>query len=84
VQRGPDIGSSNQFTHIKWIMTLDLARDEAHVPAKHLRCTLDDDPYPLAPGLDPLGAILANAEPPAPRPELPRPVETQQGPNIPS
>lgn len=50
-------------------MTLDLTDDEAGALAKHLRRTLDDDPFPLAPRLDPLKAILAKLEPPVPQPE---------------
>jgi hypothetical protein len=50
-------------------MTLDLTDDEAAALAKHLRQALDYDPYPLAPRLDPLKAILAKLQPPAPRPE---------------
>ena len=55
-------------------MTLDLTDDETRAIAQLLRRTLDFDPYPLAPRLDPLKAILAKLEPPAPKPEpLPRP-----------
>jgi hypothetical protein len=50
-------------------MTLDLTDDEAHALAKHLRQALEYDPFPLAPRLDPLKAILAKLDPPAPQPE---------------
>ncbi len=50
-------------------MTLDLTDDEARALAKHLRQALDETRFPLAPRLDPLKAILAKLEPPAPRPE---------------
>ena len=50
-------------------MTLDLTDDEAAALAKHLRQAIDDARYPLAPRLDPLKAILAKVEPPAPKPE---------------
>jgi hypothetical protein len=49
-------------------MTLDLTDDEAREWAAHLRHALDD-PFPYAPRLDPLKAILAKLEPPQPRPE---------------
>ena len=46
-------------------MTLDLPMTRpARSPSP--RHTLDDDPYPHAPRLDPLKAILAKLEPPAP------------------
>jgi len=49
--------------------------------AKHLRQGLDYDPYPLAPRLAPLMAILAKLEPPAPRPEPPPPLKSGIGPS---
>jgi hypothetical protein len=52
-------------------MTLDLSDEEAAALTKHLRQAIDRDPYPLAPRLDPLKAILAKLEPVAPRPERP-------------
>jgi hypothetical protein len=54
-------------------MTLDLPDDEAAALAKHLRQAIDYARYPFAPRLDPLKAILAKLEPPAPRPEPPLP-----------
>jgi hypothetical protein len=63
-------------------MTLDLTDDEARALAKHLRQVLDYDPYPLAPRLDPLKAILAKLEPPARRREpLPR-LKPGMGPSV--
>jgi hypothetical protein len=50
-------------------MTLDLTDDEARALARHLQQAIDYDPFPFAPRLDPLKAILAKLEPPAPRPE---------------
>jgi hypothetical protein len=47
----------------------------------HLRQALDDDPYPLAPRLDPLKAILAKLEPPAPQPERLPPLKPGMGPS---
>jgi len=39
----------------------------------HLRNALEYDPFPYAPRLEPLKAILAKLDPPVPRPEpLPR------------
>lgn len=61
-------------------MTLDLTDDEARALAKHLRQTLDNHRYPLAPRLDPLKAILAKLEPPAPRPEPLPPLKPGMGP----
>ena len=48
---------------------LDLTEDEAHVLVRLLRRAVDYDPYPLAPRLDPLKAILEKLEPTPPRPE---------------
>jgi hypothetical protein len=39
-RRAPDVGSSDQRTHCKRIITLDLTDDEARAPAKHLRQAL--------------------------------------------
>jgi hypothetical protein len=50
-------------------MTLDLTDEEAAALTKHLRQAIDYNPYPFAPRLDPLKAILAKLDPPAPRPE---------------
>jgi hypothetical protein len=49
--------------------TLDLTDDEKLALVAHLRHALEYDPFPYAPRLDPLKAILANLEPPTPRPE---------------
>ncbi len=60
-------------SYIRPIMVLDLSDDEAAALAtKHLRQAIDYARYPLAPRLDPLKAILAKLEPPAP-PYEPRP-----------
>ena len=61
-------------------MILDLSDDETRALARHLRHTLDDDPYPHAPRLDPLKAILAKLEPPAPKPEALPPLRPGMGP----
>ena len=50
-------------------MTLDLADDEKAALVAHLRRALEYDPFPFAPQLDPLKAILAKLEPPKPQPE---------------
>jgi hypothetical protein len=55
-------------------MTLDLTDDEAAALARYLRGKLDDERFPFAPRLDPLKAILAKLDPPAPRPEPPSPL----------
>jgi hypothetical protein len=59
--------------HIIERMTLDLTDDEKLALVAHLRHALEYDPFPHAPRLDPLKAILAKLEPPAPKPELPLP-----------
>ncbi|MFZ3237432.1 MAG: hypothetical protein WA417_12385 [Stellaceae bacterium] len=41
-------------------MTLDLTEDETRALVRLLRKTLDEDPFPLAPRLDPLKTILAS------------------------
>jgi hypothetical protein len=61
-------------------MTLDLTDDEAAALAKHLRHAIDEARYPLAPWLDPLKAILAKLEPPAPRSEPPPLLRRGMGP----
>jgi len=48
-------------------MTLNLTDDEARALAVHLGHALEYDPFPHAPRLDPVKAILAKLEPP-PRP----------------
>ena len=63
-------------------MTLDLTDEEAAALTKHLRQALDYDPYPLAPRLDPLKAILAKLDPPAPRPEPLPPLKPGMGPRV--
>lgn len=62
-------------------MTLDLTDEEAAALAKHPRYALDYDPYPLAPRLDPLKAILAKLEPPTPEPEPLPPLRPGMGPS---
>lgn len=49
-------------------MYLDLSEDEKEALVRLLRHAIDDDPFPHAPRLDPLKAILAKLEPPAPQP----------------
>jgi len=46
--------------------TLDLTDDEKLALVAHLRHALEYDPFPFAPRLDPLKAILAKLEPSAP------------------
>jgi hypothetical protein len=50
-------------------MTLDLTDDEKAALVAHPQHALEYDPYPFAPRLDLLKAILAKLEPPAPRSE---------------
>jgi hypothetical protein len=50
-------------------MTLDLTDDEKLALVAHLRHALEYDPFPFAPRLDPLKAILEKLEPPAPKPD---------------
>jgi hypothetical protein len=61
-------------------MTLDLSDDEERALVQLLRRTLDFDPYPHAPRLDSLKAILAKLEPPAPKVERPAPLRPGMGP----
>lgn len=63
-------------------MILDLTDEEAKALAKHLRDTIDYARYPFAPRLDPLKAILAKLEPPAPRPEPPPPLTAGAAPSV--
>jgi hypothetical protein len=63
-------------------VNLDLTDDEARALTKHLRRSLDDDPFPFAPRLDPLKAILAKLDPPAPRPERKLPLPADAGPRV--
>jgi hypothetical protein len=50
---------------------LDLTDDERAVLVRLIRRALDEARYPLSPQLDPLKAVLAKLEPPAPRPDPP-------------
>ena len=63
-------------------MTLDLTDDEARALAAHLRHALEYDPFPFAPRLDPLKAILAKLEPPQPQPEPLPPLKPGMGPRV--
>jgi hypothetical protein len=63
-------------------MTLDLTDEEAAALAKHLLDAIDYARYPFAPRLDPLKAILAKLEPPAPRPEPLPPLKPGKGPIV--
>ena len=51
--------------------TLDLTDDETAALIAHLRHALEYDPFPYAPRLDPLKAILAKLEPPTQTKALP-------------
>jgi hypothetical protein len=62
-------------------MTLDLTDDETAALARLLRCTIDEDRYPLSPRLATLRAILARLEPPVPRPELRPPLRAYMAPS---
>jgi hypothetical protein len=50
--------------------TLDLTDDEARALAAHLRHALEYDPFPYAPRLDPLKAILQSSNPQSRSPDL--------------
>jgi hypothetical protein len=50
-------------------VTLDLTDDEKLALVAHLRHALEYEHLPFAPRLDPLKAILAKLDPPAPQPE---------------
>lgn len=63
-------------------MTLDLTDDEAAALARYPRQKLDDERFPVAPRLDPLKAILAKLDPPAPRPEPLLPLKPGLGPIV--
>ena len=63
-------------------MTLDLTDEKTAALTKHLRQALDNHRYPLAPRLDPLKAILAKLDPPAPRPEPLPPLKLGMGPRV--
>src|SRR5271156_4752703 len=62
------------------IMLLDLTDDETLALTRLLRRAIEDDRYPLSPGLAPLKAILAKLEPPAPRHERPPPLKAVDAP----
>lgn len=59
---------------------LDLTDEEKRALIALLRRTLDYARFPLAPRLDPLKAILAKLEPPAPQPEPRPPLPAYAGP----
>lgn len=63
-------------------MNLALADEEATALTKHLRQALEYDPLPYAPRLDPLKAILAKLEPPAPKPEPLPPIKAGMTPRL--
>jgi hypothetical protein len=63
-------------------MTLDLTDDKIRALATHLRHALEYDPFPFAPRLDPLKAILAKLEPPPPRPEPLPPLKVGSVPSL--
>lgn len=55
-------------------VNLDLTDDEAKVLVRLLKHAIDSDPFPRAPRLRPLKAILDKLDPPAPQPEPPPPL----------
>jgi hypothetical protein len=55
-------------------VTLDLTDEEAAALAAYLKRALAEERYFLSPRLDPIKAILAKLERPAPGPELPPPL----------
>ena len=61
-------------------MTLDLTDGEKAALVAHLRHALEYDPFPFAPRLDPLKAILAKLEPPTQQPEPLPPLKSGMGP----
>jgi hypothetical protein len=61
-------------------MILNLTDDEARALVQRLRRAIDEEHYFLAPRLDPLKAILAKLEPPAPEPEPLPPLRPRMGP----
>jgi hypothetical protein len=61
-------------------MTLDLTDDEKVALVRLLRRAIDEARYPLSPRLDPLKAILAKLDPPAPQPEPLPPLRPGMGP----
>jgi hypothetical protein len=62
-------------------MNLDLTDEEATALIRHLREALYYARYPFAPRLDPLKAILAKLDPPAPKPEPLPPLMPGMGPS---
>ncbi len=56
-------------------MTLNLTDNEKLALVAHLRHALEYDPFPYAPGLDPLKSILAKLEPPTTQPEPSLPIK---------
>jgi hypothetical protein len=62
-------------------MILGETDGDAPALAKHLHRALDDDPFPFAPRLDPLKAILTKFDPPKPRPEPLPPLRAGMGPS---
>jgi hypothetical protein len=56
-------------------------RSEAALVA-HLRHALEYDPFPFAPRLDPLKAILAKLDPPTPMPEVLPPLKPSMTPRL--
>lgn len=60
-------------------MTLDLTDDEARALVQLLHRTLDFDPFPHAPRLDPLKAILEKLEPSPTKPDPPAPLRPGMG-----
>jgi hypothetical protein len=63
-------------------MTLDLTDDEKLALMGHLRHALEYDPFPYAPRLDPLKAVLAKLEPPTPRAEPLPPLKPGMWPRV--
>jgi hypothetical protein len=61
---------------------LDLTPEERAALIGLLRRALDEARFPLSPRLDPLKAILAKLDPPAPKPELPPPLPGGGGPRV--
>jgi hypothetical protein len=64
-------------------MPFDLTlSDEEHAAlVRAVRKILDEDRFPLAPRLDPLKAVLAKLDPPAPRTEPLPPLRPGMGPS---
>jgi hypothetical protein len=63
-------------------MTLNLNDDEKAALVAHLRHALEYDPFPFAPRIDPLKAILAKLDPPTPQPEPLPPLKPGMGPRV--